>query len=219
MPSVLICSQKDLLSDLASTLLGRGGVDRFKAGRLQDAKLLAKTTRPALVLLDRDLPKVRDFLEAFREEPATRNGSIAILAYGDIEPLELELLELGANAILRLPPDFGWEERLSKLLKVPLRQESRLPVQMTVHTEADGQACVTQALNLSVNGMLVESTAPLALFQDISFRFKLPDGSHVVGHGRAVRQAAPNQYGVEFVKLDHESKDAIDDYVRSTGVR
>jgi len=220
MPSVLICSHhKDLMNDLAPTLLGRDGIDRFRASRLEDATLLAKTTRPALVLLDRDLPKVREFLETFREEPATRNGSIAILAYGDIEPLELELLELGANAILRLPPDFGWEERLSKLLKVPLRQESRLPVQMTVHTEADGQASVTHALNLSVNGMLVESTAPLTLFQDISFRFKLPDGSHVAGRGRVVRQAAPNQYGLEFVKLEHESKDAIDDYVRSTGVR
>src|SRR5687767_13804849 len=118
MPSVLICSQKEgLLSELAPTLLGRGGIDRFKATRLQDAQLLAKTTRPGLVLLDRDLPKVREFLEAFREEPATRSGSIAILAYGDIESAELELLELGANAILRMPPDSGWDDRVSKLLK------------------------------------------------------------------------------------------------------
>ncbi len=219
MPSVLICSKKDLLNELAPTLLGRDGIDRFRAARLEDARLLAKTTRPSLVLLDRDLPKVRDFLEAFREEPATRNGSIAILAHGDFEPSELELLELGANAILRLPPDFGWDDRLSKLLKVPLRQESRLPIQMTVHTEAEGQASVTHALNLSVNGMLVESTSPLTLFQEMSFRFKLPDGSKVAGRGRAVRQAAPNQYGVEFVKLESESKDAIGDYVRSASVR
>lgn len=220
MPSVLICShQDDLLNELAPTLLGRGGIDRFKAGRLEDARLLAKTTRPGLVLLDRDLPKVRDFLEAFREEPATRNGSIAIVARGDIDPSELELLELGANAILRLPADPGWDDRLARLLKVPLRQEARLPVQMTVHTETAGQASITHALNLSVTGMLVESTAPLLLFQEISFRFKLPDGSHVAGRGRAIRQAAPNQYGVEFVKLEHESKDAIGDYVRSAAVR
>jgi CheY-like chemotaxis protein len=219
MPSVLICSQKDLLNDLAPTLLGRGGIDRFKAGRLSDATLLAKTTRPALILLDRDLPKVREYLEAFREEPATRNGSIAILAYGDIESSELELLELGANAILRLPPDAGWDDRLSKLLKVPLRQEARLPIQMTVHTEVAGQASVTNALNLSVTGMLVESSSPLAMFQEMSFRFKLPDGSHVAGRGRAIRQAGPNQYGVEFLKLEHESKDAIGDYVRSAAVR
>src|SRR5258706_15295280 len=110
MPSVLICSQKDLLPDLAPTLLARGGIDRFKAGRLLDATLLAKTTRPALVLLDRDLPKVREFLEVFREEPATRNGSIAILPHGDMEPFELGLLEMGANALLRLPPDAGWDD-------------------------------------------------------------------------------------------------------------
>ena len=53
----------------------------------------------------------------------------------------------------------------------------------------------------------------------MTFRFKLPDGSGVAGRGRAVRQAAPNQYGVEFVKLEHEGKDAIGDYVRSASVR
>jgi CheY-like chemotaxis protein len=214
MPSVLICSQKDLLPLMGSTLLGRGGIDRFKASRLQDAQLLAKTTRPALVLLDRDMPKVREFLEAFREEPATRKGSIAILAYGDIEPSELELLELGANAILRLPPDDGWDERVSKLLKVPQRLEARLPIQMTVQTQG-GDA---QALNLSVTGMLVQSSVQLQLFQEMTFRFKLPDGSMVAGRARAMRQAAPGLYGLEFVSLESDSKDAIHDYVRSAAV-
>jgi CheY-like chemotaxis protein len=214
MPSVLICSQKDLLPLMGSTLLGRGGIDRFKASRLQDAQLLAKTTRPALVLLDRDMPKVREFLEAFREEPATRKGSIAILAYGDIEPSELELLELGANAILRLPPDDGWDERVSKLLKVPQRLEARLPIQMTVQTQG-GDA---QALNLSVTGMLVQSSVQLQLFQEMTFRFKLPDGSLVAGRARAMRQAAPGLYGLEFVSLESDSKDAIHDYVRSAAV-
>jgi predicted Zn-dependent protease len=90
---------------------------------------------------------------------------------------------------------------------------------MTVHTEVAGQASVTNALNLSVTGMLVESTVPLTLYQEMSFRFKLPDGSHVVGSGRPIREAAPHQYGVEFVHLEHESKDAIFDYVRSAAVR
>jgi len=214
MPSVLICSQKDLLPLMGSTLLGRGGIDRFKASRLQDAQLLAKTTRPALVLLDRDMPKVREFLEVFREEPATRKGSIAILAYGDIEPSELELLELGANAILRLPPDDGWDERVSKLLKVPQRLEARLPIQMTVQTQG-GDA---QALNLSITGMLVQSSVQLQLFQEMTFRFKLPDGTLVAGRARAMRQAAPGQYGLEFVSLESDSKDAIHDYVRSAAV-
>ena len=214
MPSVLICSQKDLLPLMGSTLLGRGGIDRFKASRLQDAQLLAKTTRPALVLLDRDMPKVREFLEVFREEPATRKGSIAILAYGDIEPSELELLELGANAILRLPPDDGWDERVSKLLKVPQRLEARLPIQMTVQTQG-GDA---QALNLSITGMLVQSSVQLQLFQEMTFRFKLPDGTLVAGRARPMRQAAPGQYGLEFVSLESDSKDAIHDYVRSAAV-
>ena len=218
MPSVLICTQRDLSRELAGTLLGRGGIDRFRAARLQDAKLLARTTRPGLVLLDRDLPKVREFLETFRQEPATRTRSIAVLAHGDIEPAELELLELGANAILRLPPDVGWDDRVSKLLKVPLRQEARLPVQLAVETAAEAGVAALQALNLSVTGMLLESKAPLELFQELRFRFQLPDGSRVAVTGRVIRQAGPGQYGFEFSDLEHDSKDAIYDYVRSAGV-
>lgn len=218
MPSVLICSESDLSRVLAATLLGRGGIDTFKATRLQDAKLLARTTRPALVLLDRDLPRVREFLETFREEPATRTRSIAVLAHGDIEAAELELLELGANAILRLPPDVGWDDRLSKLLQVPLRQEARLQVQLAVETAAGAGVDALQALNLSVTGMLLESSAPLELFQELRFRFQLPDGSRIAAGGRVIRQAGPGQYGVEFMDLEHDGKDAIDDYVRSAGV-
>ena len=85
---------------------------------------------------------------------------------------------------------------------------------MTVQTDG----AETHALNLSVTGMLVESKAPLQLHQELSFRFKLPDGSQVSGRARAIRQAASNQYGLEFLKLDSDAKDAIGDFVRSTAV-
>jgi predicted Zn-dependent protease len=84
---------------------------------------------------------------------------------------------------------------------------------MTVETQ-DGAD--TQALNLSITGMLVQSSAPLQLFQEISFRFKLPDGSQIAGRARAIRQAAPGQYGLEFLSLDSDSKEAIHGYVRSS---
>src|SRR5262245_62032151 len=188
MPGVLICSQKDILSELGGTLLGRNGIDRFKAGKLEDARLLARTTRPALVLLDRDLPRIFEFLEMLREEPATRGRSIAVLARGELDPSELELLELGANAILRLPPDSGWDDRISRLIQVPPRQEARLQVLLAVTPDAP-DVTITQALNLSVTGMLVETRTPLAMYQELSFRFRVPDGSRVSGRGRVVRQA------------------------------
>ena len=87
---------------------------------------------------------------------------------------------------------------------------------MAVSTE-DGAEI--QALNLSTSGMLIESTAKVSLFHEMSFRFKLPGGAQVSGRARAIRQAAANQYGLEFLKLDGDGKDAIDDYVRSAGVR
>jgi CheY-like chemotaxis protein len=214
MPGVLLCSHKDILKELGGTLLARAGIDRFKATQLEDAKLLARTTRPALILLDRDMHDVREFLEALREEPATRTRSIAILARGELEPSELELLELGANAILRLPPDDGWDDRVSRLLQVPQRHDARLQVLLAVSVDAP-DVVITQALNLSATGMLVESRTPLQMYQAVSFRFRLPDGARVSGSARVVRQATSTQYGLEFVRLDEDGKEAIQQYVRS----
>jgi hypothetical protein len=153
-----------------------------------------------------------------RAESSTRNRSIAVVSAGDFEPEELELLELGANAILRLPPDGTWDERLARLLSVPMRGEWRLPVQLTVEGTASTDAFSGQALNLSVTGMLLESVFPLAVFQEFDFRFRVPDGSRVAGRGRVIRQASPTEHGVEFLRLEGESKEAIRQFVRSAAV-
>ena len=42
----------------------------------------------------------------------------------------VELLEAGVNAILPLPPDADWDDRLMRLVHVPARKVSRFPVQL-----------------------------------------------------------------------------------------
>jgi hypothetical protein len=215
---VLVCSETDLTRTLSSTLIGRTAVGLVKAAKLTEARLLASTLLPRAILVDRDQPGVADWVRAFREDAATRQRSLAILAWGDFEPLEIELMELGANAVLRLPPDAAWDERLSKLFNVASRQEARLPVRLSVELPDDPQAPRREAVNLSVTGMLIESAEPLPLHGELSLRFKLPDGSPVAARGRVVRQSSEREWGVEFVSLDERTRDAIRDTVRSAGV-
>jgi PilZ domain len=215
MPSVLICSSNDLTRVLAPTLIGRVGIDRFKAAKLDEARLLARVVCPRVSLVDRDLAHARDFIKAIREEPATHGLSIAILASGEIQDAELGLLESGANAIFRLPPDAGWDERMARLLSVPIRQEARLPVDLAVETHRDIQA---EVVNLSVGGMLVQSPLALELFEEFDFDIPMAGGTHARGRGRIVRQAGPRQFGVEFQRLDGDGKETIRQFVRSASV-
>jgi CheY-like chemotaxis protein len=218
MTAVLICSQTDLSSAIQRTLLGRGGVDRYRASGLEEVRVLARALCPTLIVIDRELPEARECIEMLRGEPATRDRSIAVVVAGDFDAAELELLELGANAILRLPPDASWDERLSRLLSVAVRQDWRLPVQLTVEATHGTEAFSGQARNLSVTGMLLESVFPLTLFQEFDFRFLVPDGSTVSGRGRVVRQVSEAMHGIEFLHLEGDSKDAIRQFVRSAAV-
>jgi hypothetical protein len=209
---VLICSEADLGAELASTLIGRQGVDRLKAGSLDEARTLCAALFPGAILIDRDHPAVRELVEGLREDPATRSRSLAVLARGEMQPIEVELLEAGANAVLRLPPDAGWDERLSRLLSVPARHDARLPVRLALE---GGDAAPAVVLNISAGGMLLESALPLQVGQELSFSFSLPDGARVEGHGRVARQAGPGLNGIEFLSPARESQDAIRSYVRS----
>jgi hypothetical protein len=216
---VIICSNEDLGGELADTFVGRSGIDRFKAKNLEQVRTLARAFGPQLILVDRDLPRVKQLIEELRAEPVTQNRSLAVLAHGEFQPVELDLLEAGANAILRLPPDAGWDDRLQRLLKVAGRQEVRLPIQLAVEAvigpDAFGDA-TARSVNLSANGLLLETALPLKLGQYLSFGFELEGGSRVAGRGRVVRESGAGRFAIEFVDLDEDSREAIRWLVRSS---
>jgi CheY-like chemotaxis protein len=214
---VLICSEHDLMGELSPTLAGRGDIGRFCAASLDDALLLARTTTPQVIFVDRDLPWSRQLIRELREGPATRHLSVAILARGDFDSAELELLDSGANAILRLPPSADWDQRLSRLFAVPVRQEARVPVRIVVD-RIGGADETAEVINLSAKGMLLQTQLPLQPHQDLDFSFRLPDGQRVAGRGRVVRSAAPGEYGIDFLTVDDASREAIRQFVRSFSV-
>lgn len=210
---VLVCSPSDLTPQLKGTFIGRHGIDAFKAESLAEIRLLASTLGPQLILVDGDLPKVAEFIQALRQEPATRPRSVVVLSRLGRRDAEAELLKAGANAIVRWPPDSDWDAKLTRLMAVPARQEARLPVDLTVATEPD---CTGQIVNLSTGGMLLQTRQKLAIGDLISFRFKLPDDTEVTGHVRVAREARPAGYGVEFVSLVDDDRHAIGHYLRSS---
>jgi CheY-like chemotaxis protein len=210
---LLLCSDHDLRPELAATVVGRQAVEMYRVDGLRDLRLLAATLDPQAILVDRDVAGgARELIEALRQEPSTRNRSVAVLARGDLQPQEVELLDAGANAILRLPPDPGWDERLARLLKVPARQEARLGVQLAVEMEPAMSGTIE---NLSQNGMLLAPDRPLRLFQELGFHFTLPDRSVVNGRARVVRLAGEDQCGVVLVQIHAAPRHAVQQYLRS----
>jgi CheY-like chemotaxis protein len=216
MPVVLICAPDPLMDDLHGTLLWRQGIDRHLAADFGGALVSAVAVQPDLVVIDRELPRAVRLVEDLRADAATRTVSIAIVARGEIDALELQLLEAGANAILRLPADPEWDERLARLIHVPSRRQARIPVRLEFEGRAAGsvEALWGSILNLSLTGMLVESGFELSIGADLDCAFRLPgDSAAVVGCARVVRQQSPGRYGVEFYALEADGSARVRGFI------
>ncbi|HVQ28774.1 MAG TPA: PilZ domain-containing protein [Vicinamibacteria bacterium] len=161
-------------------------------------------------------------IKKIRALPATRHVSILVVLGSDERAaVEAAALAAGANAVLRRPLDSGrLEDWVSKLLEVPRRVEARVPVQGQVvgtpHQKTNGHF-YGLSRNLSVNGMLLASPVrlPEAPDLDLDLEFQLPEGvARIYALGRVVREAGEVGwpylgYGVEFLFVPEESKDAI----------
>jgi CheY-like chemotaxis protein len=213
-PVILICTTTALGSDLSRTLLWRHEFERHLAERYEQALAMAVAAQPRMTLVDRRLPRAVELVRTLRAEAGTRQTSLVVIAPGDFEPSELELLDAGANAILRLPADAGWDARLDQLLRVPARREGRFAVNFAVEATLHGDTVTGSAANLSAHGMLLVTTAPVAVGDGLTFAFRLRSAA-VRGRGRIVRQAAPGQYGVLFETLYHDALAEIQAYVAS----
>jgi DNA-binding response OmpR family regulator len=212
MSVVLICSVSPLEAELSRTLLWRTNVQRHMASHLEQALSVATAERPDLVAIDRRFPRIVELVTALRRDATARQCSVVVLSRGDFEPSEVEVLEAGANGILRFPPGPEWEKRLDGLLKVPMRKEARFAVQIVVDTVQGGESISGEALNLSAHGMLLQVPGALTVGETVMVSFRLP-GAFVDGRGRVVRVAGTGRYGLYFEALERDGRPQIERFV------
>jgi DNA-binding response OmpR family regulator len=217
--TAVIVAPEPLDAELVDTVLYRHNVERYEAASLEQARHIASGGRPDIIIVDQRIALAAAVVAQLRQDPLTRGISIVALARGDFEPAEVALLEAGANAILRLPPGADWDDRLERLIHVPLRRAARFGVHVQIDSrfEVAGRIFPVTALNLSVNGMLVESAEGLKVGDDVQFAFRLPQGEDVVaGMGTVVREAGPGgQFGVELTHVQGDGRVRIKEFVES----
>jgi CheY-like chemotaxis protein len=214
MPLVLLCSDANLDAELASTVLAREVIDLCRARDLDEALQQAVDSRPNVVLIDREWAEAEPFVRRLRQDIQTRRLSVAILARDDFDPRDMELLEAGANSILRLPADSEWDDRLQRLIDVPVRRESRFPLYFEVEARSGIHSATATTVNLSVGGMLLESAFPLKMGDDIDLRFQIPRTSDtIVGTGQVVRLEGRGRFGVAFYGLEGDGAQRIREFI------
>lgn len=200
MATVLICAAEDPSATLAGTFLGRQGIRRLWLSQASDILAETRRQRPRLVLVDREFPGARALFEALAREAAAAPLTLAVLAPSDPSLTELDLVEAGAHAVLRLPAGAAWEATLENVLPVTLRREHRFPVYFEVQARrgSSGAAGLAVVLDLAVGGALVQCESEWVVGDVVELRFRLPSSSRpVVAAGNVVRRTG-TRYGVRF---------------------
>lgn len=216
MPKALICCPSSFEGELRWTALWHDDVERRVCRTAPEGLDEARRFHPDIVVVDRDMESAHTLVLTIRHEAAIRRASIVVVAAGDFNAAEADLLDGGANAVLRFPLSPEWDERLTRLLRVPTRREIRASVRFEIEARS-GVGIETHEgtiVNLSVNGMLLETLLALQIGDDLDFSFALPDGAAVRGCGRVVRVGARDSWGVEFYGLE-TGADAVRTFVES----
>jgi len=215
---VALVSDADLAPELAGTVLFRQNVERVRASRLEEVQSVADAGQLDVVVVDSALANAAGLVAALRQDPVTRATAVVVLGRTEFGFDHLDLLEAGANAILPLPPGRDWDDRLVRLIHVPVRRAARFPVDMAIEGGLNsGLTFTARALNLSVHGLLLESPHPLDVGEDLRFSFLMPGVNAVIcGTGTVIRAAGTDRFGVELTHVDGDGRVRIKRYVESS---
>lgn len=214
----VIVSAADIGRDLEGTVLFRRNVERRVADDAEEVRKIADEARIDVIVIDSATPGAGLIINALRQDPITRPTAIVALGRSEFDFSHLELLEAGANAILPLPPGPDWDDRLTRLIHVPVRRETRFAVDLAIEGGMrSGQRFAGRALNLSVHGILIECRHSLGVGDDLRLAFEMPPEGGVRGTGTVVRQSAPHRFGVELTSVEGDGRVLIKRFVESGG--
>jgi CheY-like chemotaxis protein len=212
-----LVAASDLTPELGGTALFRDSVERILVSGADEIRRLADEGRLDVVVVDSALPGAAGVVAALRQDPITRPTAIVALGRSEFGFDHLDLLEAGANAILPLPPGHDWDDRLMRIIHVPVRRATRFPVNLALEGGLQNGLPVSgRALNLSVHGLLLECDHPLQVGEDIRFCFEMPGHKGAIrGTGTVVRAAAARHFGVELTHVEGDGRVRIKRYVES----
>jgi CheY-like chemotaxis protein len=213
----VLLAPASLASELGGTVLFRKNVERIPAAGAEEVRQLADGGRLDVVVVDSALPGAAALVAALRQDPITRATAIVALGRSEFGFDHLDLLEAGANAILPLPPAQDWDDRLMRLIHVPVRKTTRFPVNLSLQGgQRDGLRFSARVVNLSVHGLLLECRHSLRVGEDLQLAFEMPRGhGDVLARGTVVRQALADRFGIELTHVEGDGRVRIKRYVEA----
>lgn len=222
MTTIVICASPDLEPELSHTLFWRDDLERYVAERADEARMLALSTEPHVVVVDRDIPGAAELVASLRSQSLPHPITIVALSHADTGVGDEEPAATAVDAVLSLPVSPEWDARLDQILQMPTRKQERFDVRFEIETvlrhDPVGRAGV--ALNMSAGGVLVECVGLGVPGDDVELRMSIPGSSEAVkGRARVVRNPVEAHRGLRFEAFTGDGDVRVRDFLASLASR
>jgi DNA-binding response OmpR family regulator len=205
------------------SFLDRSEMKVFTAASNDEVLQLHRAELMDLIILQLDMPgmSTEQLCSLIKKDLELRTVWIIIVCACDSAEMERSL-RFGANAVVLnpvKPPLLLAKAR--QLLNVPWRETYRVKLSVSVGGFGGDPSFFHRSLNITTTGILIETNQTFKHGDRVVCSFVLPDATGIQATGEVVRTikqasgAAANRYGIHFVDLAPEKKEAIENYLES----
>jgi len=207
-----------------NTVFGRGTISVISAVTSEEILHLHGTHQVDLIITDFELPFMgaTKLCSLIRKDADLKKVSIIVVCNATDAAL-VQCRESGANAVV--PKPAGADvlfAKMSELLVVPQRKDMRVLQRISVKSTEGDTTFVAQSLNISISGMLIETTRACKKGDRLMCVFNIAHNELAVECMvmRSDRTASGrHRYGIKFMNCDTKSLVIIDHFVKSQAKR
>ena len=204
-----------------NSFLQRADIKVFTAASNDEALKIHRRERVHLIITQLDMPGMASekFCSLVREDPELRAVPIILICTNNSPEIELSSRCRANTVILRPINPALILAKAQELLDITWRENYRVLISLSVDGNTKDMPFFCRSQNISTSGMLIETEKTIPHGDRVICSFFLPDSIRVQVTGEVVRithqaiGATIKQYGVKFLNLTREAKQALEDFV------
>jgi DNA-binding response OmpR family regulator len=210
-----------------NSFLDRADMRVFTAASTDEVLQIHRTLRADLIIINLDMPGMSSdqVCSLLRENEGQDALSLIIVCVDTKRAIE-QSSHCGADAVFTRPIKPAQLLAQAKtLLNLSWRETYRVLLHVAVEGNVSNTRFVCNSLDISLDGMLIETDQIFNLGNRLSCSFYLPDMTQIQIAGEIVRTIQPtpgvdaNWYGVHFLDLSPDAEKALEAFIDASAAK
>jgi CheY-like chemotaxis protein len=227
MKKIVVAENINTILRKKNTFFDRADMRVFTAATTDEVLQIHRAVRVDLIIVPLDMPGMScEQLCSLLRENEEQGAVSIIIACVDTKRAIEHSARCGANAVFPRPiKPAQLLAQAKKLLNLSWRETYRVILNVSVEGNVSGNHFICNTLDISLEGILIETTRILNLGDQLSCSFFLPDMTQIRVTGEIVRtiQPAPgvvaNWYGVHFLDLSPEAEKTLEAFIDTNAAK